>query len=451
MLKKLGAFFTRIMEKYLPDAFLFAILLTFIVFILALIFTDKGPLDIVNAWGKGLWNLLTFSMQMALILVTGHCLALAPPVKKILSNLADLAKTPFNAIVILGLVSGICSWLQWGFGLIIGGLLALEMAKRIKNVDYPLLIAAAYGGFVVWHMGISGSIPLAVATAGNAANWVEKIANMVIPVGQTVFAPWNIVPAFLIILSTPFLLAIASPSYDKAKVLDPVVVSQLQKEEEEEEKKKKEFNPTSFAEKIENNIIVNYIFCLLGVVFFIFYFIKKGQLDLNAVIGIFLFAGLILHKTPINYVRAVEKAIKGAGGIVLQFPIYAGIQGIMIGTGLASVIAGWFVAISTKVTFYLWQFLAAGIINMFIPSGGGQWAAQGSISVLAAQKMGLDFAKTSMAVAFGDQWTNMIQPFWALPLLGLAKLKAKDIMGYTTIVLLWSGIIMAIATIVMAL
>lgn len=142
------------MEKYLPDAFLFAILLTFIVFILALIFTDKGPHDIVNAWGKGLWNLLTFSMQMALILVTGHCLALAPPVKKILSNLADLAKTPFNAIVILGLVSGICSWLQWGFGLIIGGLLALEMAKRIKNVDYPLLIAAAYGGFVVWHMGI---------------------------------------------------------------------------------------------------------------------------------------------------------------------------------------------------------------------------------------------------------------------------------------------------------
>jgi short-chain fatty acids transporter len=439
------------MEKYLPDAFLFAILLTFIVFILALIFTDKGLLDIVNAWGKGLWNLLTFSMQMALILVTGHCLALAPPVKKILSNLADLAKTPFNAIVILGLVSGICSWLQWGFGLIIGGLLALEMAKRIKNVDYPLLIAAAYGGFVVWHMGISGSIPLAVATAGNATNWVEKIANMVIPVGKTVFAPWNIVPAFLIILSTPFLLAIASPSYDKAKVLDPVVVSQLQKEEEEEEKKKKEFKPTSFAEKIENSIIVNYIFCLLGVVFFIFYFIKKGQLDLNAVIGIFLFAGLILYKTPINYVRAVEKAIKGAGGIVLQFPIYAGIQGIMIGTGLASVIAGWFVAISTKVTFYLWQFLAAGIINMFIPSGGGQWAAQGSISVLAAQKMGLDFAKTSMAVAFGDQWTNMIQPFWALPLLGLAKLKAKDIMGYTTIVLLWSGIIMAIATIVMAL
>jgi len=251
-------------------------------------------------------------------------------------------------------------------------------------------------------------------------------------------------------LSTPFILALASPTADKAKVLDPAVVMQLQKEEEEEEKKKKEFKPSTFAEKIENSMIVNYIFCLLGVVFLVFYFIKKGQLDLNSVIAIFLFAGLILHKTPINYVRAVEKAIKGAGGIVLQFPLYAGIQGIMIGTGLASVIAGWFVAISTNVTFYLWQFLAAGIINMFIPSGGGQWAAQGSISVLAAQKMGLDFAKTSMAVAFGDQWTNMIQPFWALPLLGLAKLKAKDIMGYTTLVLIWSGIILAITTIVMA-
>ncbi|MFN3411547.1 MAG: short-chain fatty acid transporter [Exilispira sp.] len=439
------------MEKYLPDAFLFAILLTFISFILALIFTGKGVLDIVNAWGKGLWNLLGFSMQVALILVTGHCLASAPAIKRILNAIADLAKTPFNAVVIVGLVAGICSWLQWGFGLIIGGLLALEMAKRIKNIDYPLLIAAAYGGFVVWHMGLSGSIPLAVASAGNAANWVEKIANIVLPLGKTVFAPWNIIPAFIIILTTPFLLALSSPSAEKAKVLDPAVIMQLQKEEEEEEKKKRELKPSTFAEKVENSIIINYLFSLLGVVFLVFYFIKKGQLDLNTVIAIFLFLGLILHKTPINYVRAVEKAIKGAGGIVLQFPLYAGIQGIMIGTGLASIIAGWFVAISTKVTFYLWQFLAAGIINMFIPSGGGQWAAQGSISIMAAQKMGLDYAKTSMAVAFGDQWTNMIQPFWALPLLGLAKLRAKDIMGYTTIVLLYSGIILAITSIIMAL
>jgi len=451
VVKRLSAFFTRIMEKYLPDAFLFAILLTFIVFILALIFTGKGPLEIINAWGSGLWGLLAFTMQMALILVTGYCLALAPTVKRLLVAIAGWAKTPVRAVITVTLVAGICCWLQWGFGLIVGGLLALEMTKKIKNVDFSLLIAGAYAGFVIWHQGLSGSIPLAIASPGNAANYIEKLTNMVVPISKTVFAPWNLIPALIIIVTVPFVLAMAHPSPDKAKVMDPTRVIEMQKEEEEEEKRRQEFKPRTWAEKIENSMLVNYIFCAMGVIFFIRYFATKGQLDLNTDIGLFLFAGLIFHKTPINYARAVEKAIKGAGGIVLQFPLYAGIQGIMMGTGLAAVIAGWFVAISSHTTFYLLQYWAAGLINMFIPSGGGQWAAQGSISVMAAQKMGLDLPKTAMAVAWGDEWTNMIQPFWALPLLGLAKLKARDIMGYTALVLIWSGIILSISAIIMAL
>ncbi|HHV79170.1 MAG TPA: short-chain fatty acid transporter [Firmicutes bacterium] len=452
MLRRLGDFFTGIMEKYLPDAYLFAVLLTFLAFILALIFTGKGPLEIIDAWWGGVWSLLAFSMQMVLVLVTGHCLALAPAMKRLLAAIAGLAKTPAQAVIIVTLVAGICSWLQWGFGLIVGGLLALELVKKVEKVDYPLLIAGAYGGFVVWHQGISGSVPLTVASPGNPANHLEKIAKMVVPVSQTVFAPWNLIPAWIIILSLPFLLAMAAPSPDKAKVLDPKVLMNMQKEEEEEEKRNRAFKPRTWAEKVENSMLVNYIFCAMGVIFFLRYFAAKGfNLDLNIVNGLFLFAGLILHRTPINYVRAVEKAIKGAGGIVLQFPVYGGIQGIMMGTGLAAVIAGWFVAISSKTTFYMLQYWAAGLINMFIPSGGGQWAAQGSISIMAAQKMGVDPVKTAMAVAWGDQWTNMIQPFWALPLLGLAGLKAKDIMGYTTLVLIWSGIILSIAAIVMAL
>ncbi|MGB9867325.1 MAG: short-chain fatty acid transporter [Bacillota bacterium] len=452
MLRRLGDFFTGVMERYLPDAYLFAVLLTFLTVILALIFTGKGPIDVIEAWWGGFWSLLSFSMQMVLILVTGHCLALAPAMKKLLSAIAGWAESPAQAVIIVGLVAGICSWIQWGFGLIVGGLLALEMVKKVERVDYPLLIAAAYGGFICWHQGLSGSVPLTVATAGNPANHLEKIAKMVVPVSQTVFAPWNLIPAWLIIISTPFLLAKAAPAPEKAKVLDSKVLARVQAEEQEEEEKRKKFVPKTWAEKIENSVLVNYIFCALGVIFFVRYFALKGfSLDLNIVNGLFLFAGLILHRTPINYVRAVERAVKGAGGIVLQFPVYGGIQGIMTGTGLASVIANWFVAISSKTTFYMLQFWAAGLINLFIPSGGGQWAAQGSISVMAAQKMGVDPVKTAMMVAWGDQWTNMIQPFWALPLLGLAGLKARDIMGYTTLVLIWSGIVLSIAALVAGL
>ncbi|NPV69947.1 MAG: short-chain fatty acid transporter [Firmicutes bacterium] len=450
-MRRLGNFFTRIMERYLPDAFLFAVLLTFLAFILALVFTGKTPLEIVDAWWGGFWSLLAFSMQMVMILVTGHCFALAPAVKRMLSSIAGLARTPYQAVIIVALVAGVASWVQWGFGLIVGGLLALEVVKKVKNVDYPLLIAAAYGGFVIWHMGFSGSVPLTIATAGNPANHLEKIAKMVVPVSQTVFAPWNLIPAWLIILTLPFVLAMASPSPENTKVLDPEVLAKSRKDEEEEERKRREFVPRTWAEKVENSRVINYVFCLLGVVFFAKYFAAKGfNLNLDIVNGLFLFGGLLLHGTPINYVRAVEKAIKGAGGIALQFPVYGGIQGIMMGTGLAAIIANWFVAIATKSTFYMLQFWAAGIINMFIPSGGGQWAAQGAISVMAAQKMGVDPVKTAMAVAWGDQWTNMIQPFWALPLLGLAGLKARDVMGYTTLVLIYTGIVLSIAALIAA-
>ncbi|MCL4426707.1 MAG: TIGR00366 family protein [Firmicutes bacterium] len=446
MIRRLGDYFTRIMENYLPDAYLFAILLTFLSAVLALIFTPKGFMDVILAWGNGIWNLLAFSMQMVLILVTGHTLALTPPVKRFLNWIASLAKTPAAAVAIVALVAGAASWIQWGFGLIIGGLLALEMAKRMKVVDFPLLVAAAYGGFLVWHMGLSGSIPLTIASKGNPANYVEKLAGWVVPSGQTIFAGWNFLPAILLILTIPIVLYYAHPSPEKAKLVEAAVLAGLT-----EEKRPEKPALTTWAQKIENSVLVNYLFALMGVAYLIDYFARKGfSLDLNIVITFFLFLGIILHQTPINYVQAVNQAIRGAGGIVLQFPLYAGIQGIMMGTGLASVIAGWFVAISNSHTFYLLQFWAAGLINMFIPSGGGQWAAQGSISVMAAQKMNLDVTKTAMMVAWGDQWTNMIQPFWALPLLGLANLKARDIMGYTTLVLLWGGVVMSIAALVMA-
>lgn len=184
------------------------------------------------------------------------------------------------------------------------------------------------------------------------------------------------------------------------------------------------------------------LFALGGVIYLVRHFTTKGfDLNLNIVIFIFLILGVIFHLKPINYVRAVNEAIKGAGGIALQFPLYGGIQGIMVSSGLAAIIANWFVSFSNQITFPLFTFLAGGIINLFVPSGGGQWIVQGPINIPAGLKLGVDPATVAMSIAYGDQWTNMIQPFWALPLLAIAKLNVRDIMGYCVMALIWAGIV----------
>jgi len=237
----------------------------------------------------------------------------------------------------------------------------------------------------------------------------------------------------------PILYAFIHPKEDEIKTISPDKLKDLTSEVPHEERPA---NPT-LAQKIDHSYTINMIFGLMGIIYLYYHFSSKGfDLNLNVVIFIFFIVGVIFHGKPINYIKAVNIAIKGAGGIALQFPLYGGIQGIMIGTGLAKVIATWFVAISTQETFYMFQYWAGGVINLFVPSGGGQWAAQGPITMEATKMMGIDPIRSAMMVAWGDQWTNMIQPFWALPLLGLAGLSARDIMGYTTMALIWSGIIL---------
>ena len=441
MLKRLASFFTYLMRHYLPDAYLFAILLTFLSAVLALVFTPVGFTKMLTTWGDGIYGIIAFAFQMILILVTGHCLALTPAVNRILVSIAGLGNTPVKGGMIVAFVAGICSWINWGFGLVVGGLLALQVAKKNRNADFPYLIAAAYSGFVVWHMGLSGSIPLVIATAKHAQNFIEKMTGTVVPVSQSIFPPFNLIPAILLIVTIPILLALIHPKEDEIKSIPEDKLAELTSDFPHLEMPQ---NPT-LADRIDHSYAINLIFGLMGLVYLYYHFSTKGfDLNLNIVIFIFFIAGVLLHGKPVNYIKAMNTAIKGAGGIALQFPLYGGIQGIMIGTGLAKVIAGWFVALSAAETFYMFQFWAAGIINVFIPSGGGQWAAQGPITMEAAKMMGIDPIRSAMMVAWGDQWTNMIQPFWALPLLGLAGLSARDIMGYTTVTLLYSGVLLSV-------
>ena len=440
MFKKITNACVRVMNRWLPDPFLFAIILTIVVFIAAMIGTGMGPIQMIWAWGgkgttgSGMWNLLAFSMQMALVLVLGSALASAKICKRILGSIASLAKSKKSAILVVTFVSTICCWLNWGFGLIVGALLAKEVARRVRDVDYPLLIAAAYSGFVIWHAGLSGSIPLALGGNGYAVG--DQVFQAT--TSQTIFHPMNLIMCLVILLIMPLVNYAMHPDAAHTITVDPSVL----KEDEE-----RVYTKDTPAEKIEHSKILWAIVVIMGFVYIVYYFIQKGfSLDLNIVNTIFLFLGLLAHGNLRKYVDAIGDATAGAAGILLQFPFYAGIMGIMVAKNandvcLAGIISDFFVRISTTVTFPLWTFLSAGVVNFFIPSGGGQWAVQGPIVMPASAKLGVEAGRAAMAIAWGDQWTNMIQPFWALPALGVAGLKAKDIMGYLVIVLVFTGIV----------
>ena len=434
MFKKFTNGCVRVVNRWLPDAFLFAIILTIVVFFGAWAATGMNPIDLVDAWGnaKGFWGLLSFSMQMALVLVLGSACASAKPCKKALRACAGLCHNNKQAIVVTTMVSTVCCWLNWGFGLVIGALLAKEVVKRVPTVDYPLLIASAYSGFVIWHAGLSGSIPLDLV-AGKAFGEVTYQA----PISATVFHPVNLIMCAVILIAMPFVNYAMHPDKDHTVTIDPSLLA------EEEEPIYTKDTP---ADKMEHSKLLWIVTLILGFAYIIYYFALGGSLGLNIVNMIFMFLGILFHGDLRRYVDAIGEAAGGAAGVLLQFPFYAGIMGLMVasnaeGVSLAGTLSNFFVNISNNVTFPMLSFLAAGIVNFFVPSGGGQWAVQGPIMMPAGQALGIDAGRTAMAIAWGDQWTNMIQPFWALPALGIAKLSARDIMGYLVIVLLFTGIV----------
>ncbi|AXI38315.1 short-chain fatty acid transporter [Bacillaceae bacterium ZC4] len=431
-MKTLTSFFNRVVQRYLPDALLFAIILTFLVYLLGVFFTDNSPVDMVTHWGLGFWDLLEFTMQMTLVVVTGYILANTPVIKRFLAKVSTFARTPVHAVMLVTIVSLIACLINYGFGLVIGALFAIHVAKYVPSVDYRILIASAYSGFLIWHGGFSGSIPLTIATPGH---FLEESMG-VIPVTKTLFSPTNlfIVIALLIILPlfNRYLLKNAeSQLEDRTKWVIP----------NEEAAAVEHVTPMTPAEKLENSRTISLIIGIMGITFIVYHFVVNGfNLNINIVNFIFLFLGILLHQTPKRFLDTVANGVKNASGIIIQFPFYAGIMGMMIHSGLSEQIALWFVSVSTEQTLPYLSFLSAGLINIFVPSGGGQWAVQGPIMIQAAMELGADPAKTAMGVAWGDAWTNMIQPFWALPILAIAGLHIRDIMGFCVMILIFSFI-----------
>ena len=439
MLYSLSRFFTALVKRYLPDAYILVILLTLISFVAALIFTESSCIDLINAWGKGFSSLLMFTIQSALIYTTGHALASTDAVRRLLDSVAGIPRTPFQAALMTFYVTAFGSLFNWGFGLVVGGLIAREMARRVPNLDYGFTVAAGYSGFVVWHGGFSSAVAADLATQGGVlskALAARGLPDLVIPFSDSILSASNITITALMLIVLPFMLKAIHPHPDEIVPVDPTVFG----EEKELAVPPLEDAPAS---RLEHSRVLTWLFSALGFCYLGYHFWTRGlDINLNILIIVFMWLGIFLHKTPIRYVAALREAVAGASGIITQFPLYGGIQGIMVASGLASMIANGVMSIATAKTLPLLTFISAGIINIFIPSGGGQWIVQAPISIPPAIEMGANVGLTGMAVAYGDQWTNMIQPFWALPMLAIAGLGIRDIMGPCVMTLLFSGIIM---------
>lgn len=439
MLHALSRFFTVLVKRYLPDAYLFVILLTFVTFTAALIFTGSSCIDLVNAWGNGISSLLMFTIQSALIYTTGHALASTRAVRNLLDAVAGIPRTPFQAALMAFYVTALGSLFNWGFGLVVGGLIAREMARRVHGMDYGFTVAAGYSGFVVWHGGFSSAVAADLATQGGILSRAlagRGLPDLIIPFSDSILSVSNITITALLLLVLPFMLKAIHPRADEVVPVDPALFA----EEQELNVPPREDTPAS---RLEHSRLLTLLFSLLGFSYLGYHFWTRGlDINLNILIIIFMWLGIFLHGTPIRYVAALREAVGGASGIITQFPLYGGIQGIMITSGLAAMISNGFVSIATAKTFPLLTFLSSGFINMFVPSGGGQWIVQAPITVPAAIELGANGGLVGMAVAYGDQWTNMIQPFWALPMLAIARLGVRDIMGPCIMTLLFSGIIM---------
>ena len=448
----------RVIERWLPDAFLFAIILTIVVFIAAMVGTGVGPLRVLSYWGSdsGFWGLLGFSMQMCLVVVLGSALAQAPVVNRLLKSCAGLAQTPKQGILVTVIISGICMWLNWGFGLIAGVLLAKEVARKIPTIDYRVLIASAYSVICMWHAGLSGSIPLQITTPGAlAAVGYTTDVNMTVSTAETIFFPVNLVLVVLVIAACAVVMVASHPDAEHTITVDPALL----KDEEV-----RTYEVKVPADAMEQSKILWAITWIAGFVYIGYYFyntVANGNsvlsaLTLNIVNMIFMFLGILAHGSLRRYIDAIGDSASSAAGVILQFPFYAGIMGMMVGANdqgvsLAQIIADAFVAISTNMTFPMLTFLSAGIVNFFVPSGGGQWAVQAPAMMPAAAEMGVSASRCAMGIAWGDCWTNLIQPFWALPALAIAGLKARDIMGYLVVLTVVVGIIVCLGFVVWAM
>ncbi|MFD0975862.1 short-chain fatty acid transporter [Salinimicrobium gaetbulicola] len=438
-------FIENTFKKLIPAPFTLAVLLTLITMLLAFFFTGSSSIENANhiliSWQAGMWDpaLLVFAVQMMLILVLGHVLVLSKPMAILTAKLTSIVNSNTSAVVIVSVSTMIVAFFNWGLGLIFGAIMARKVAeaaqKRGFKINYPLIGAAGYVGLMVWHGGMSGSAPLKAAENGHLASLFQGAQNTefvsflpsFISTEETIFASWNLLLFGILILIVPSVLYFVSKATPLSTVRLP------------EERKTVSTSLIKGAERLDHSRWLNLLFAgLLLIAFVLSYWQNITEMNLTPNMLNFLMLGLciLLHGSFASFLAALEEAIVGAAAILVQFPLYFGIMGIMKETGMVNEIALFFSSIASDWSLPVYTFFSAGLVNIFVPSGGGQWAIQGPIVLESALKLNVPLNKAIMAFAYGDQITNMLQPFWALPLLAITKLKAREILPYTLILLL---------------
>jgi len=447
MITKFGERFTVLFQKYMPDAFVFAIVLTLVTALSAYFWLDKEPIEIIISWYDGFWSLLEFGMQIVLIIITGFAIALSPIIKKGIDKLSHYIKTPIQVYFFVTLIGVLLSFISFGW-VVITCVLARELALRIKGINYPFLVACVYFSNGAWVCGLSSSIPLLLGSKNNYL--IEKgILSDTIPTAFTLGSNLNITMMIVYFVIAPLLMLLIIPKIKNFKELKDMIDGSESENSTtvKEEALNQNLDFPSISDKLNNSIILQYLIVLMGLSYIIYYFGKYGfELNFNIMIFIFLIVGLALHKTPMRYVIAMKRSSSNVSGILYQYPFYAGIMGIMIYTGLGEELANMIASVATIDSYPFFAYITGGLVNFAIPSAGGEFAVVGPSVINAVTEIGTGLpsqdvtamvARASLSIAYGESLTNLLQPFFLLlvfPIMGKGiKIQARDVMGYFVI------------------
>jgi short-chain fatty acids transporter len=429
---RLGAGLADWSEKWFPDAYVFAAMAVVIVVVAALAM-GRTPSQVSVDFGKSFWNLIPFTMQMAFVVIGGYIVAVSAPVRRVIDVLACFPKTPKVAVAYVAFMAMFASLLSWGFSMIFAGILMREISKRVSGVDYRAMGAAGYLGLgSVWALGLSSSAALLMATKGSIPPALLKISG-VIPLEQTLFTWQNGVMIVVLIVLSIWICYVSTPTAEHAKTAEMAGI----KYQETQDPIGK---PQTPGEKLEFSPLLTLVIVALGVIYLYDVFSTKGglaALDLNTYNFMFIIAGMLLHWRPRSFLRAAAKAVPMTGGVLLQFPLYAGIFGVLMGSGLNEVLARFFVSISTQDTLPLIGGIYSAILGLFLPSGGGKWVVEAPYLLEAANQLQVNLAWMVQVYNAAEALPNFINPFWMLPLMGLTGVKARDLAGYSTLQLIF--------------
>lgn len=436
-LGRLAALFTRFSERFVPEAYVFALLGTIVVASVALL-RGTSPADIADAWGGTFWELLPFTLQMALIVITGHVLATAGPIARAVERLAELPRSARGAVAFVGFTAMLASWFNWGFSLVFAALLAKRIATRMPRVDYRALAAASFMGLgSVWAQGLSGSAALQVATPSALPPAIRQVIAQdglvpdgLLPFKHTIFLWQSLLSVGIEILVVTTLLYFAAPNENAARSAADLGITLGERTEPE----------APDGKGLEHSRVLSLAVFALGA-FYVGRVLWKAPelasaLSLNLLNLVFLLLGILFHRTPARLSSAFQNATPAVWGILLQYPFYAGIAGMLTKCGLSDLIARAFVSVSTRLTLPALVSVYSTVLGIFVPSGGSKWVIEAPYVLGAAHRAQVHLGWMVAVYDLGEALANLVQPFWMLPILGIFGLKAKDVMGLTTLVFL---------------